>query len=144
MFLKKKETFSVTKFWQEYEESIGEKVLAKSLGQYISGWAEYTQTLWGLAIATSAGFRFHHFPHEGWLMALSRITSGGEGPKEKKFFIPKESINSIELITEKRRWKKILFPCNPVLVIQCSINGIETSIVIEADNNAAAVAEALK
>ena len=41
MILKKKESFDIEKFWKDYEASIGEKVLAKSLGQCLSGWLEY-------------------------------------------------------------------------------------------------------
>ena len=60
-------------FWRDYEEKIGEKVLVRSLGQYISGWEEFGgprgRTLWGLIMATSGGFRFHHFPQVSWFEA---------------------------------------------------------------------------
>jgi hypothetical protein len=143
MLLKRKESVDVEKYWKDYEASIGEKVLAKSLGQYLSGWTEYTQPLWGLIIATSGGFRFHHFPHEGWIMALSRATTGGEAPKEKTFYITNDSINSAVIILEKRWWKKILTPSNPTVVIHCTINGKEREVIIEADRNAVSVVEAL-
>jgi hypothetical protein len=144
VFFGKKEEFNVDKFWQDYEAKINEKVLARSLAQYLKGWAEYTQPLWGLAIATTGGFRFHHFPHEGWMTALSRVTSGAEAPKEKTFFIPRKAIQSVELTVENRWWKKLLFPSNPALVIRCCINGAETAVVVEMDQNAKAVADALK
>ena len=143
MILKKKEGFDVEKFWTDYETSIGEKVLAKSLGQCLSGWPEYPMPLWGLAIATSGGFRFHHFPHEGWLTAISRATTGGEPPKEKTFFIPTDVIISAELLSEKRWWKKILSPSHPALVIRCLINGEERKVIIETDKSAGAVVDAL-
>ena len=145
MLQKKKESTDIEKFWNDYEASVGEKVLAKSLGQYLSGWLEYTYPLWGLLIATSGGFRFHHFPHEGWLMAASRAATGGEAPKEKTFFIPNDSIISIELISEKRWWKKILSPTNPTMAICCRINGEERRVLIETDQsgNAAAIITAL-
>jgi hypothetical protein len=143
VFLRKKETLDADKFWQDYEASINEKVLARSLGQYLSGLAEYSYPLWGLAIATSGGFRFHHFPHEGWIVALSRITTGGDAPKEKTFFIPREDISSVELLLEKRWWKKILTPSNPALVINCRVNGEETQVLIETDRSAGAIVEAL-
>jgi hypothetical protein len=150
MFDKKKESFDVDKFWRDYEASIGETILAKSLGQYISGWPGLNFPLWGLAIATSGGFRFHHFPHEGWLMAISRVTTGGEAPKEKTFFIPADTIISVELLIEKRWWKKIFTPSNPTLVITCrtqlqlSSIGEESKVVIETDRSAAPVLDALK
>jgi hypothetical protein len=145
MFIRKKEDFNIDKFWREYEEKIGEKVLSKSLAKYLSGWAEYPDPLWGLAIATTGGFRFHHFPHEGWLMALSRITTGGEEPKEKTFFIPREKILSIELIIEKRWWKKILTPSSPVLLIRYRLeDGTEANLSIETDRQAVDVVAALE
>jgi hypothetical protein len=144
MFIRKKDDFDIDKFWREYEEKIGEKVLSKSLGKYLSGWAEYPQPLWGLAIATSGGFRFHHFPHEGWIMALSRVTSGGEAPKEKTFFIPQEKILSVKLIVEKRWWKKLLTPSSPLLLIRYSlVDGTEAELSIETDSKAVDVATAL-
>ena len=143
MFLRKKEEFSADKFWQDYEAKINEKVLAKALGQYIRGWPEYPQALWGLAIATTGGFRFHHFPHEGWLTAISRISTGGEAPKEKTFFIPLDSIQSIELSVEKRWWKKIFSPSNPMLLVRCRINDEETEVVVETDRGAKDIVEAL-
>ena len=135
MLQRKKESVDVEKFWSDYEASIGEKVLAKSLGQYLSGWAQFPYPLWGLLIATTGGFRFHHFAHEGWFIAFARISSGGEPPKEKTFFIPNDSIISIKLITEKRWWKKILPSSNPTLVICCIINGEERKIVMETDRS---------
>ena len=143
MFQKKNKSVDIEQFWKDYEESIGEKVLAKSLGQYLNGFPGQPYPLWGLAIATSGGFRFHHFPHEGWLMAISRVSTGGEAPKEKTFFIPKDSINSIELIQEKRWWKKILSPANPALAIHCRVNGEEARIFIETDLTASAIAQEL-
>ena len=144
MFLKKKESLDIEKFWQDYETSINEKVLARSLGRYVSGWAKFGYPLWGLAIATSGGFRFHHFPYEGWLMAISRVSSGREPPKEKYFFIPKETIKSIELVIEKRWWKRILSSAQPMLAVQCFADNAETTVLIETDRSADAIVDALK
>ncbi|MDR2551997.1 MAG: hypothetical protein LBD31_02375 [Treponema sp.] len=152
MFFAKKEKVNVEQFWKEYEKKTGEMVLAKSLGCYIGGLPEQPGPLWGLAIATSGGFRFHHFPHEGWLMALSRISSGGEAPKEKTFFIPRDNIAAAELSVEKRWWKKILAPSSPLLRISLrSGGGMEGDppgtnggpVLIETGLDAGAVAEAL-
>ena len=139
-----KGTLDIDKFWRDYEAAIGETVLARSLGRYIRGWDEYPEPLWGLAIATSGGFRFHHFPHESWIMGLSRITLGGERPKEKTFFIPRDAIRSVELVTEKRWWEKLLTSSPPVLLIRYEINGTEKELTVEVDRNAGIVADALK
>jgi len=86
----------------------------------VSGWEEFDSnrltSIWGLIIASSGGFRFHHFPQRGWLDSL--IVSGGrEEPKERTIFIPKEKIISAGIIAETKWWKKIFSPSPPHLVI---------------------------
>ena len=144
MLFNKKENIDADKFWREYEASTGETVLVKSLGRYLSGWDEYPQPLWGLAIATSGGFRFHHFPQSGWFMGFSRLTLGGEAPQEKKFFIPGEAFVSVELVQEKHWWKKILESPSPLLVICCQIDGAEKKIIIEIDRDADVLTQQLR
>jgi hypothetical protein len=108
------------KFWREYEEKTGEKVLARSLGRYVSGWDEFgdlsADPLWGLIIATSGGFRFHHFPQVNWLLA--RFGSNDTNPTEKTIFIPREKIISAELHKETKWYKKIFFFFVPRLLIR--------------------------
>ncbi|MDR2070834.1 MAG: hypothetical protein LBP81_05405 [Treponema sp.] len=132
-------------FWKEYEEKCGEKVLAYTLGQYLSGWEDFNlsqrESLWGLLIATSGGFRFHHFPHEGWIQALSRLSSGGDAPKEKTLFIPQDRLVSVELRVEKSLLKKIFLPSPPRLVIRYGDAGGE--LVMETDQKAKEIVRAL-
>ena len=107
-------------FWQEFEEKTGEKVLARGLGKYVSGWQEFDENklkgIWGLVISTSGGFRFHHFPQNNWLNALTRPGDRGQS-MERTIFIPKEDIVSTEIIKETIWWKKLLFSPPPYLVI---------------------------
>jgi hypothetical protein len=107
-------------FWREYEEQTGEKVLARALGRYMSGWEEFDSqgwnSIWGLIIATSGGFRFHHFPQTNWLTAMANLANY-DAPKEKTFFIPKERIISAKLIEGKGWWKKIFISAAPRLLI---------------------------
>jgi hypothetical protein len=124
-------------FWQEYEAQIKEKVVAFVMGRYIRGRAGFDPPLWGLLIVTSKGFRFHHFPHESWIDALSRTTLGGEIPKEKTFFIPKERLIGVELRIEKSWWKKILFPRQPLLIVRyISSEGLEIDFIAETETKA--------
>jgi hypothetical protein len=116
--IRRKQDNDPAKFWQDYEERYGEKVLSYALGRYITGWNEYDGPFWGLLIATGGGFRIHHFPHEGWLQALSRATSGGEPPKEKTIFIPRDRILQVEFRVEKSWWRRALFAHPPLLVIR--------------------------
>ncbi|MDR3130575.1 MAG: hypothetical protein LBU18_03440 [Treponema sp.] len=144
LFKQKKKTGPVL-FWKEYEKKCGEKVLAYTLGQYLSGWDEFNlsrrESLWGLLIATSGGFRFHHFPHEGWIQVLSRLSYGGEAPMEKTIFIPKDQLISVEFWAEKSLFKKIFFPNFPRLLI--SYGDMGGKLVIETNQKAREIAIAL-
>ena len=147
MFFKKNET-NPGDFWREYEAKTGETVLARSLGQYISGWEEFDankwNAIWGLIIATSGGFRFHHFPHMSWLDALTRFSSGAEPPKEKTLFLPKERILSARLVRETRWWKKLFSPSAPRLIIHYRNEaGEERDMLLETEYRAEGLAEQL-
>ena len=139
---------TVDEFWEEYEEKTGEKVIARSLGQYVSGWGEFDglrgTPLWGLIIATSGGFRFHHFPQVSWLTALSRLGSINEPPKEKTIFIPSDRIISAVLHRETKWYKKILAPITPRLTI-CyrDESGEEKALLINTDHQAEGITDAL-
>ena len=135
-------------FWREYEEQTGEKVIARSLGQYMSGWEEFDDRpgnpLWGLIIATSGGFRFHHFPQISWLSALARIGSPSDPPKEKTIFIPADRIISAVLHKETKWYKKIFSPDIPRLVIRYLDGyGVEKELLMQADYKSDGIAEAL-
>jgi hypothetical protein len=134
-------------FWREYEEKTGETIIARSLGQYISGWDEFGDVsgrnpLWGLIIATSGGFRFHHFPQTNWLIAL--IGSGGEAQKEKTIFIPREKIIAASLSRETKWYRKILSPGIPRLLIRyISETGIEKTLLFNAEYKSENIVEAI-
>ena len=107
-------------FWKGYEETTGEKVLARGLGRYVSGWSEFDsqggKAIWGLIIATSGGFRFHHFPQTTGLLGILGY-GGGNTPKEKTIFVPSERIVSAVIQNEAKWYRKLLSPDGPFLII---------------------------
>lgn len=140
----------VDQFWREYEQKIGEKIVKFALGRYLSGWKEFGGPLWGLAIVCEGGFRFHHFPHENWIAALSRLGGGGgTPPTEKVIVLPRGRIRSYQLIVERSWLKRLLSPAPPQLFIQYS-SGEDPSteetatLLVELDRNAAEMEGALK
>ncbi|MDL2230052.1 hypothetical protein LJC14_07380 [Treponema sp. OttesenSCG-928-L16] len=140
-----KEQKSREEFWRVYEDRIGEKVFAYALGRYISGWTGYDQPFWGLLIVSAGGFRFHHFPHEGWLNAAARAVSGGEPPEEKVLFIPAGRIIKAELYLETVWWKRLFLPSPPMMDIRyLDDSGAEQQFRAETDAKAERLAEFLK
>ena len=134
MLMKKPVTDADT-FWKEYEEKIGEKVLARCLGRYMSGWGEFEEkawsNIWGLIIATETSLRFHHFPQHNWVSALSR---NYKEPKEKAFTLPRGKIISAELVKENNWFLKLLKSTVPRLVVNYTDDsGAEKKLSVEAD-----------
>jgi hypothetical protein len=139
---------SPEEFWGDYETRMGEKVLARTLGRYLSGWDDFERSgeapLWGLLILTDRGFRFHHFPQINWFDALIRPRSGGVTPKEKTFFIPREWIEAAELRREKSLWRRIFAPRPPLLAIRYrNGEGQGRELLAETDSRARALTELL-
>jgi len=136
---------SPSDFWQEYEEKTGEKVLARCLGQYLSGWEEFDKwkltAIWGLIIATSGGFRFHHFPQQNWLSSIAGFT-GNEAAKEKTLFIPKERILSTQLVRKSKWWEKLFKSTQPQLIITYrDETQNEQRLLVTIDSNSADIIE---
>ena len=132
----------VDEFWKEFEETTGETVLAKSLGKYLSGQDGRADPLLGLAVATSGGFRFRHFPREPSIFGIARLSPGSKPPKDHSFFIPRETIVSVELVRESRWWKKLLSSPSPLLVIGFQADDAEKTVTVEIHHDG--VAGALK
>ena len=146
MALKKTEP-SPEQYWQEYEEKTGEKVIEKGIGQYISGWEEFDskglKDIMGLIIVTSGGLRFHHFPQQHWVDLFSR--SRKAPPEESSFFIPSDSILSVQHIEETRWWKKLLKPNPQKLIIRFRDESEkEQQLLLESDFNIGEIPEALE
>jgi hypothetical protein len=141
---KKENAKSVDDFWKDYEEKLGVKILAYSLAQYLGGHDEYPHPMWGLVIVSENGFIFHHFPHEGWLQAITRVTTGGEGPKEKIIIIPKEKLKSARLDAPKGFFKRFFKYTPPRLYVEYETEGGETAMLAaETDIRAEETARAL-
>jgi hypothetical protein len=101
--------------------------------------------LWGLLIVSTGGFRFHHFPHESWMDALSRIGCRRESPKEKIIFIPKDRLLSAEFKTERSWWKRLFSPSPPLLTIRCLTDGnVETVLTAETEIKALELADRIR
>ena len=122
-------------FWKEYEETIGEKVLARSLGRYLSGFEEFDAkgwtNIWGLIIASDGGLRFHNFPQNHWMDMLNRNTKPA---KEKIFMIPRDRLISAELVKEPNWFLRLFKSPSPQLIVNYrDESGAEKKLLMEAD-----------
>jgi hypothetical protein len=142
---RQKNTKSPEQFWSEYEEKIGEKILARGLAKYVSGHDEHPAELWGLAIASERSFIFHHFPQAGFLQSLG-IGGGDDGPQEEIITIDRGRITSVETRVQKG-WKQMLFYKPPVLLIRYrrsdSPDSPEACLRVESDARVEEIARAL-
>ena len=145
MFFKNENKKTRTEFWREYEKNIDEKIFAYSLGRYINGFEELKTPLWGLLIVSESGFRFHYFPHETWLQAISRMSYGGEAQKEIVIIIPKEKILSSDLFIEKSFLKKLFLSCPPLFTIHyTNDSGVEYVVNIETVKDSIVLVEYIR
>jgi hypothetical protein len=70
-----------TEFWEGFEKETGEKVEARSIGEYFKG-GPGDIGVWGLLILTDKSFRFKYMPSEHWIFAIFK-RSDKTRPKEK-------------------------------------------------------------
>jgi hypothetical protein len=136
-----RKTIDPEEFWQDYEQRLGEKVLGYCLGHYIRGWDDYPDPLWGLSIVSSSAYRFHHFPHENWLAAMTRATTGDKAPEEKIVVIPRKNILGADFMKEPKLLKRIFFSLQPWLSVRYrKDDGTEAELIVESETKAAALA----
>lgn len=85
---------NVEAFWAKFEQETGEKVLAKSMGQYFA--TPKDRGDWGLFVLSASGIRFRKTPGENWLASLFKTSSSSAAISgEEDIYIAYESIMSI-------------------------------------------------
>jgi hypothetical protein len=131
-------------FWSAFERETGEKVEARSIGEYYKD-GDGGIGLWGLLVLTDKSFRFKHMPSDNWLMALFKRADRGSGPKEAfDLAIPRDDI--VALIPPKRGFIARLFgPAFPHFSLKRRGHESEESYIFAADPSSgliAALAEA--
>jgi hypothetical protein len=94
-------------FWNKFENETGEKVEARSMGEWFRrGGAE--RGLWGLLILTDKSFRFKYMPSENWIMSLfKRATKTADSEKPVDIVVPRSEI--AEVLAPKRDFLARIF-----------------------------------
>lgn len=104
---------SVEAFWANFEKETGEKVLAKTMGQYFS--TPKDRGDWGLIVLSPTALRFRKTPSENWFASMFKASSVSVPTKsEADLVIPYASISKIS--TPSKKFLDFLFG-SPYLVI---------------------------
>jgi hypothetical protein len=94
-------------FWAKFESETGEKVEARSMGEWFKrGGAE--RGFWGLLILTDKSFRFKYMPSENWIMSIfKRATKSAGSDKPVDIVVPRSDI--AQIIAPKRDFLARIF-----------------------------------
>jgi hypothetical protein len=103
-------------FWENFEKETGEKVEARSIGEYFKE-GPGGIGIWGLAILTEKSFRFKFMPSENWLFSLLKRAEKSK-PKEPPadIVIARDSILGLR-IPKRSFMARILGPAFPRIAI---------------------------
>jgi hypothetical protein len=118
-----------TEFWNAFESETGEKVEARSIGEWLKGDGS---TIWGLVIITDKSFRFKHMPSENWLLSLFKKTSKSSGDREKPvdIVIPRDELEA-EVATKRGFFARLAGPAFPHFSVKRA--GRDEKYVFSAD-----------
>jgi len=85
---------TVEAFWEKFEKQTGEKVIARTMGQYFA--APKDRGDWGLLVLSPTGIRFRKTPGENWFASLFKASAPSVSlGSEEDIFIPFASITKI-------------------------------------------------
>jgi hypothetical protein len=97
-------------FWDAFEKETGEKVEARSLGEWFE--RDGDRGRWGLLILTDKAFRFKHTPSDNWVSSLFRRAE--KAPKQEPVEIRIAREDLVSMIAPKRGFiAKLLGPAFP-------------------------------
>ncbi|MEW5814091.1 MAG: hypothetical protein AB1798_01680 [Spirochaetota bacterium] len=105
------QTDDVQKFWSDLENTIGEKILIYSMGDYLGGYQNITGPVVGLFYLTATKLFFQTFPKENFLSTLFRgFTRSTTRNEPITFSIPLDKIKAVIHPPKKSFWKSFLSP----------------------------------
>jgi len=85
---------NVEAFWADFERETGEKVLARTMGQFFSSSKDRGD--WGLLVLSPTGIRFRRTPGENWFASMFKTSSPPVSTKSvEDLVISYSSISSV-------------------------------------------------
>lgn len=132
-------------FWSAFEKETGEKVLARSMGEWFRprgsearGSGDYG--LWGLLILTDKSFRYKYIPSENWIMSIfKRVDKSAAKEKPVDIVVPREDIERV--VAPKRGFMQRIFgPVFPRFTVFARGAAEETGYSFSVDPSAGILA----
>jgi hypothetical protein len=130
-------------FWSNFEKETGEKVEARSIGEFFRA-AGNDIGVWGLLVLTDKSFRFKHMPGENWIMSLfKRMDRSSEKKEIIDIVIPRESIIAVNS-PKGGFWARLLGPAFPRFSIASRAEGGEELHAFSVDPGTGLLAALIK
>jgi hypothetical protein len=125
----------VAEFWQELERQLGQPVLEKAFGQYVSGWPGWDVPCWGIFFLTPSSLHFRHFNQENWFGSM--LTSAGrrKADEEREFRISRSDIADMSRKPSREGLLRFLFSPDPKAVLTLRPEDAERKLVIRVEQN---------
>jgi len=107
----------VDKFWEEKEREIQGKIIHKCLAQYLSGYRNFSGTLWGIFFFTNQAIYFQTFPKKNWLLFIWQTEKEDLGESSLNFCVPWNEITKITFPEGKSKIKKFFSRSGSVVIV---------------------------
>lgn len=139
-----KQEEATKKFWASVEAETGLPVIEYALGQYITGYEEYTGPDWGLIYLNERSLYFRHFPTSNWLSAIVSSSTGGGGDQGYTIELPIAAVTGVDKELPPSFWKRILRPFAPAVTISYEDRGETRELKVTLEHRGEELYSALK
>jgi hypothetical protein len=130
-------------FWSAFEKETGEKVEARSIGEWYKG-NDAQLGLWGLLVLTDKSFRFKHMPSDNWLLSLFKRAARPSEPKQPiDIVIPRGDIVAVKA-PKVGFLARLIGPAFPHFSVKRRAEEGETLFVFSADPSSGLLAALIK
>jgi len=83
-------------YWKRFEQETGERVEARTMGQWFEG-ASADDGLWGLLVLTDRSVRFRHQPSDNWFSSFVKNQSRSSSPRGPiEIVVPRDRLVGLE------------------------------------------------
>ena len=91
----------VEEFWAKKEQEIGEKIRGKDMSEYLGGYPDLKERIWGLLYYTDSSLYFQTFPRKNWFTSLLGGGQSEYAGQTYHFKVPWDMVSGIILPPQK-------------------------------------------